>query len=509
MKAVIYARFSSNNQREESITAQLRAAHEYAKAKGYEVIKEYADEALSGRTDDRPAFQQMLTDAQEGLFDVLIVHKIDRFARNRYDSAIHKRSLRKANVKIEYVELRLDDSPESALIESIFEGWAEYYSANLAKEVKKGMKETALQAKHNGGLPPLGYSVNSEKRYEIIPEEAEAIKFIFDSVLQKYSYREICDSLNQKGYRTKKGSQFRSNSLFDILTNPKYCGTYIFGRTRGSSRQSPRNSRAHHPPIVEIEDAIPAIISKSDWKEVQTMLENRKMTARRIKGKTDYLLTGYINCSCGSTYCGTRQKSTTKTAEEPSYLYYYKCNRSKNGKDKSCGNPQLRCNELDKMILEELWKILLEDNYKKEFINLMITKANQSTSAIEPDLQKMEKQHQALIKKRNAYTEAIASGATYLAKEAQEAHESAESLSEAITLRKAQNEKIDPLELENSINAIYEEIKKSPDINRALIANLLDRLEITKQDIKIYLKIPKGLCVKLVTRRGIEPLFSP
>ena len=122
MKAAIYARFSSNNQREESITAQLRAAHEYAKAKGYEVVKEYTDEALSGRTDDRPAFLQTIEDAKQGFFDVLILHKMDRFARNRLDSAIYKHTLKKANVKIEYVEHHLDDSPESIILESVLEG---------------------------------------------------------------------------------------------------------------------------------------------------------------------------------------------------------------------------------------------------------------------------------------------------------------------------------------------------------------------------------------------------
>ena len=515
MKAAIYARYSSDNQREESITAQIRAAHEYCQKNGHKVIKEYTDEALSARTDDRPAFQQMITDAQEGLFEVLIVHKIDRFSRNRYDAAFYKRQLSRAGIKIVYVEQQLDDSPESIILESVLEGMAEYYSKNLAREVQKGMKETALQARHNGGTPPLGYSVNSEKRYEIIPEEADAIKLIFRSVLQKYSYREICDTLNKKGYRTKKGSLFRSNSLFDILKNPKYCGTYVFGRTQGG-RQFPRNTHADHTPIVEIEDAIPAIISKSDWKEVQSMLKNRKMPARQIKGKTDYLLSGYITCECGSTYCGTRQKSTAKNVEEPSYFYYYKCNRNKNGKDKPCGTPQLRCNELDELVLTELWKILEEPAYKETFINLIITKSNQNISNIEPDIEKMEKQHQALIKKREAYTEAIANGATYLAKEAQEAHDNAKAIEEAITLRKTQTEKIDPTTLEKNINKIYQEIKKSPDINRTLIAHLLDHIEVTKQEINIYLTIPKGLCVKMVEARGVEPLsrgtvttFSP
>ena len=297
------------------------------------------------------------------------------------------------------------------------------------------MKETALQAKHNGGTPPLGYSVNSEKRYEIIPEEAEAVKLIFRSALQKYSYREICDSLNQKGYRTKKGFLFRSNSLFDILRNPKYCGRYVFGRTQGS-RKDPRNNHANHAPIVELEDAIPAIIPKSEWEEVQTMMTTRKMPARGIKGKTQYLLTGYITCECGAPYCGAKHKSRV----EDVYFYYYKCNRRKNGKDTSCGNPQIRCEELDNTILNELWAILEQPEHRKTFIEKIIIKIiikiNKASREIEPDLKKMEQQKESLQKKLTAYTNAIGNGATYLAKEAQETHNQIEALSKELPYEK-------------------------------------------------------------------------
>jgi site-specific DNA recombinase len=148
LRAVIYARYSSDNQREESIKAQVRASTEYCKRKGYMLVKTYTDEARSALTDDRPQFQQMIQDARDGLFDALIIHKLDRFARNRYDSAFFKRELRRAEVKIESVLEHLDDSPESILLESLLEGLAEYYSKNLGREAMKGMKETALQAKH-------------------------------------------------------------------------------------------------------------------------------------------------------------------------------------------------------------------------------------------------------------------------------------------------------------------------------------------------------------------------
>jgi Site-specific recombinases, DNA invertase Pin homologs len=134
IKAAIYARYSSDNQREESITAQVRACTEYCQKKGYAIVKTYADEARSALTDNRPEFQQMVSDARAGLFDVLVIHKLDRFARNRYDSAFYKRELRRAGVRLESVLEHLDDSPESVLLESLLEGLAEYYSKNLGRK---------------------------------------------------------------------------------------------------------------------------------------------------------------------------------------------------------------------------------------------------------------------------------------------------------------------------------------------------------------------------------------
>jgi site-specific DNA recombinase len=151
ISGAIYARYSSDNQREESIDAQVFEIKEYACTNGISTVKIYTDEARSATTDNRPGFLQMIDDAKKGLFDVLLIHKLDRFARNRYDSAFYKRELKKAKVKLISVTERLDDSPESVILESILEGMAEYYSKNLAREAMKGLKENARSCKHNGG----------------------------------------------------------------------------------------------------------------------------------------------------------------------------------------------------------------------------------------------------------------------------------------------------------------------------------------------------------------------
>ena len=164
----------------------------------------------------------MITDSAKGLFDIVLVHKLDRFSRDRYDSAIYKKRLKKNNVRLCSVLERIDDSPESIMMESVLEGMAEYYSKNLGREIMKGMQETALQCKHTGGCTPLGYDLDSEKKLVINEYEAEAVKIIFEMFADGYGYSAIISYLNEHGYTTKKGRIFGKNSLYEILQNEKY-----------------------------------------------------------------------------------------------------------------------------------------------------------------------------------------------------------------------------------------------------------------------------------------------
>lgn len=163
-KAALYARYSSDNQRSESIDAQLRAMQNYCQQNHILIVETYIDEAKSATTDHRPSFQKMIADSKYHQFNIILVHKLDRFARNRYDSAVYKRELKKNGVSVYSVLENLDDSPESIMMESVLEGMSEYYSQNLAREVMKGMRETALQCKHTGGKPPLGYEIDQQSK---------------------------------------------------------------------------------------------------------------------------------------------------------------------------------------------------------------------------------------------------------------------------------------------------------------------------------------------------------
>mgnify|MGYP006390401497 CR=1 FL=1 len=179
-RAAIYARFSSNNQREESIDAQVRAITEYANKNGYVIVKSYIDEAFSATTDQRPAFLEMIKACEDDIFDVILIHKLDRFARNRYDSAIYKRMIQDNDIRLISVLENIDDSPESVMLESTLEAVAEYFSRNLAREVRKGLKENALKGNHTGGKPPLGYMLDENKKLIINSDEAYLVRMIFE-----------------------------------------------------------------------------------------------------------------------------------------------------------------------------------------------------------------------------------------------------------------------------------------------------------------------------------------
>jgi DNA invertase Pin-like site-specific DNA recombinase len=228
MKAVIYARFSSHNQREESIDGQLRECKDFAKRNQIEVIGNYIDRAISAKTDNRPEFQHMIRDSYARQFETVIVYELDRFARNRYDSAIYKAKLKKNGVRVMSAKENITDDPTGIILESMLEGMAEYYSAELAQKINRGMHENVLESKGTGGHLALGYKMNSENKFEIDPVGAALVRQIFKMYGAGSSIKEITAELNAQGARTALGKPFAPNSLDRILRNQKYIGIYKY-----------------------------------------------------------------------------------------------------------------------------------------------------------------------------------------------------------------------------------------------------------------------------------------
>lgn len=340
MLLATYTRFSSDMQRHESITAQLRAIEEWAKRNGHTIVKNYIDEAISGRTDDRPQFQQMINDSFTDEWQGVVVHKLDRFARNRYDSAIYKKQLKDNGKTIFSVTENLDGSPESIILESLIEGMSEYYSANLGRETAKGHRENAYMCKHNGDVPLLGYDINEELHYTINESEALIVKLIFNMYADGYSMRKIIEKLNENGYRTKRGNSFGKNSIYDILHNEKYTGKYIFGY---GGRQKIRNKP--NPDVIIKENGMPAIIDKEIWEMVQNRSKNKNNATN--KAKKIYILTGLLYCGkCGDSYFGNSNGRD----------YKYMCKNKAN--KLQCDNISIKKEELEKYILNNLYSLL-------------------------------------------------------------------------------------------------------------------------------------------------------
>ena len=305
LRVACYGRYSTSLQREESLSAQLRAMKKYCEEKGWIIVKCYMDRACSGATDKRPQFQQMIADSDTHEFDIVLVHQLSRFARSRYDSNIYKNRLRKNGVRLCSVLERIDDSPESILLEGLLEAINEFYVANIARESMKGMKENAYKALHNGGCPGLGYNVDETKHLVINEEEAKIVAMIFGMYIAGYSCKSIADTLNEDGYCTKAGNPFTKCAVITILRNEKYTGVYIYNKREAKSYDHKRPYRDKPAEeIIRIEGGIPAIISRDIWEAAQNRRMNK--SGRLVITKAMHLLSGKIRCGiCGAAMQGT------------------------------------------------------------------------------------------------------------------------------------------------------------------------------------------------------------
>ncbi len=393
VRVASYSRFSSSNQREESIDAQQRAIHKYIQDKGYHLITDYKDEALTGTNTERPGFQKMLQDASQGLFDVVIVHKMDRFSRSVYDALNVQNQLLAYGVKIESVIEQFTDTPEGQLQQIVQLGVGQYYSANLAREVMKGLKENAFKALHNGGIPPLGYDVDPvTKRYVINEEEAKAIRIIYDKVIEGWSYSELAKYLNMLGYRTKLGRRFTATSSFyDLLTNPKYKGEYVFNRSVakpkvvGIKRSHRKNKNENE--IIRVKDGLPAIIDEQTFDLVQKLLKQRKQSKGQHKAKEVYLLSGLIKCGmCGSPYHGS---SRVGGRNKHKYVTY-RCSKRKQF-ETPCRCKEIDKELIDKFIVNQLMAILLQSDNIQTLHEMVNQRLFEKLATVNEDLPQLKK----------------------------------------------------------------------------------------------------------------------
>lgn len=334
VKAVIYARYSSSGQREESIDGQIRECTEFAERKGYTVVNTYIDRALTGKTDKRPSFQDMIKASSSKSFEVVIVWKLDRFARNRYDSAKYKHILKRNGVRVVSATESISETSEGILLETMLEGYAEYYSAELAEKVDRGMTENVLNGKCNGGTPTLGYIVNEDKRFELDPFVAPVVLEAFQNYAAGHSMQDIADDFNSKGIRSPRCGLITINAVTRMLHNRRYLGEYRYKET-------------------VVKNAIPRIVSDELFEQVQEKLAENKKSSAKHKAKEEYLLTPKLFCGkCGELMTG--EYGTSGTAGR---IYrYYKCRGVKY--HMGCDKETVKKEWIEDIVIEQVRSVL-------------------------------------------------------------------------------------------------------------------------------------------------------
>ena len=361
MTAVIYARYSSDSQREASIEGQLRDCKDYAEKNGITVVGTYIDRAYSAKTDDRPEFQHMIKDSAKKIFDVVLVWKLDRFARNRFDAVNYKYQLEKNGVHLVSAMEPISQGPEGIMVESMLIGMAEYYSAELALKVARGERENALQCKYNGGIVPLGFTIGKEDRlYHIDPETAPIVQEIFTRYANGEPAEKIAASLNERGLRTRTGKPFVKNSFFQIFRNRRYIGEYRYKD-------------------IVTPGGIPAIVDEDLFDRVQQRFEqNRIAHGRPAKEDVSYLLTTKLFCG----KCGTLMGGESGTSHMGNTYYYYKCGNAKRHGKAHCDLKAIRKEPLERFVVETAIKVIFSDEIIEQLIDLIMEAQQQENTRL-------------------------------------------------------------------------------------------------------------------------------
>mgnify|MGYP001624007118 FL=1 len=321
--AVIYARYSCDAQTEQSIEGQLHVCKEYAEKHDLLVVDEYIDRATTGTNDNRAAFQQMLTDSKRRQWSVVIVYKLDRFARNMYESVINRKKLSDNGVGLVSAMENIPDTPEGKLFQAVIEGFNEYYSEDLRQKVNRGLRESWIKGNATGGIPPFGYVIK-DKKYVIDETEADTVREIFMKYAQGFNANSIAIDLKERNVRRKNGKLVDQKYIYVILHDKRYTGVVT-------------HKGEDYPNIF------PPIIAKEVWQQVNAINEENKQAPSRKKEIYNFILSGKLICGD----CKHKMGGTSGTSHTGETHYYYIC-LSRNRKRCVC-----HCKPVKKQVLED------------------------------------------------------------------------------------------------------------------------------------------------------------
>lgn len=349
---VAYMRYSSENQDEKSIEYQREAITTYCEKNGYFLFAEYWDEACTGTTDRRPSFQQMMMDAQNNpTWTTILVFDYSRWFRNTSNSTLYECLLFELGIDVYSITEQFDNSSEGMLMRDIKKAFNAFTSRNIGKFSHAGMLNSANKGNHCGGTPPLGYDI-VDKKLVINEYEAGIVQRIFEMYENNFSYNQIAEDLNNKGYRTKEGRLFTPNSFSSILNQIKYTGTYIWNKTKEKNLSGSRNSHKQKTEDLQVKkpNTIPVIIPKEQYDRVQQMISDRKNGTASSKSRRFYLLSGGGFLKCAE--CGALMIGSIVNSHGSAYKYYYCPNHRK--KQPTCSNIGIKAELLDEFVIRAI-----------------------------------------------------------------------------------------------------------------------------------------------------------
>jgi DNA invertase Pin-like site-specific DNA recombinase/archaellum component FlaC len=494
MKVALYARVSSEKQAEKdlSIPAQLGAMRKYAADHDWDVSNEFVDEAESARTANRPAFKEMIAHVRQKNcgFETILVWKLSRFARNREDSIVYKSLLKKHNVSLISINERVDDTPGGKLFEGMIEVIDEFYSTNLAEDTRRGLRENASRGFCNGGIAPVGYksktvTVGANKKTKLEPDEAFApvVKRIFDMAAKGSGAKEIVNTLNSEGLRTRAGGPWYKTHVYFILKNEVYTGTLVWGR------------RNRKDGAVRVENCHPALVDSKVFAKVQAQLAARQPKVIHPRCvSSDYLLSGLVYCGqCGATMVGSSAKS--------SRFHYYACqNYCKKGKG-ACDAKLVGRAVLEGFVIDRLKSNILTDENIIQLINLTNEEIDHAKDDSREKIAALDGQLGALRGRLSKLYDALETGKVNLEdlspriKDLKRQIDAAEREREAAA-EDAQAERLSPPAV-NSLDEYVSDLKEllssaSMVERRSFIRAFVKRIEVHSGKVTIDYTIPIG-----------------
>ena len=379
MRVALYARVSSDKQDVDlSVSAQLKALREYAVRHGHQVVREFVDEAESGRTVNRPVFQEMIAEARKKArpFGGILVWKLSRFARNREDSIIHKSLLRKHGVQVISINEPVDNTPTGRMLEGMIEVIDEFYSSNLAEDVVRGMREASSRGFWVNSGRPYGYrrvlvDDGSKQRVRLAEDETVSwvVRRIFEEAFGGKGVKEIANGLNEDGVSSPKGKRWGRGQVHRLLTNEIYTGTLVWGTNGKYHRDSGLAP-------VRVANAFPGIIDPPTFQALQSDLRGRAprvAAPRRVS--SPYLLSGLLRCAeCGASMYGMAAKSGK--------FHYYVCASAYRLGRTACSMTSAPRDLLDRLVTEAVQEVIMKSDHIEELLRITNEELSRSLAGL-------------------------------------------------------------------------------------------------------------------------------